>query len=319
MKYFLYIFLFLQLTGIAQQTGQYTQFTFNSYGYNPAAAGSNINGKLEVITGLRKQWIGFDYAPASNFISANYTFKPERSYKRWHNAGVYLSQEKAGIFQNVGLYGSYTLHLPITNKYNMSFGIFAGVKRFALARGTISESDPVYAATYPSYFYAYPDFIPGIRIYSKKMFFDVSVQQIFKVRQVQGDKQIGNKSVLTPQLYLSYGKRIYMDNGFVVVPAINVHSSFTNIPSVELNIMAYYRKRIGVGATIRNKDFISGIVQLRIWQNVTAGFSYDYSINRIHSVATNSLEFMIGVTPIFASMGPDRGKHNVAKCPNFDF
>ncbi|MES2761242.1 MAG: PorP/SprF family type IX secretion system membrane protein [Bacteroidota bacterium] len=319
MKYFGYIFLFFSLSCLSQQTGQYTQFTFNNYGYNPAAAGTNINGKLEVMTGLRKQWVGFDYSPASNFISANYTMRPERSYKRWHNAGIYLSQEKAGIFQNVGLYGSYTLHLPITNKYNMSFGIFAGVKRFSIARGAFSESDPVYAASSPTSFYAYPDFIPGIRLYSKKMFFDVSVQQVFKVRQVQGDKQIGNKSVLTPQLYLSYGRKFFLDNGFTVVPALNIHSSFTAIPSAEINLMAYYRKRIGVGATVRNKDFISGIVQIRIWQNVTAGFAYDYSLNRIHSTATNSLEFMIGITPLFASMGQDKGKHNVAKCPNFDF
>jgi type IX secretion system PorP/SprF family membrane protein len=319
MKYNLIIILILSLSCKAQQTGQYTQFTFNKYGYNPAAAGTNINGKLEVITGLRKQWVGFDYSPASNFVSANYTIRPERSYKRWHNVGLYLSQEKAGIFQNVGIYGSYTLHLPVTNKYNMSFGIFAGAKRFAVVRSAFAESDPVYATTSPSSFYAYPDFIPGIRIYSKKMFFDVSAQQVFKVRQVQGNKQIGNKSALTPQLYLSYGRKFFLDNGFTVVPALNIHSSFTNIPSAELNVMAYYKKRIGIGATVRNKDFISGIIQFRFWQNVTAGFAYDYSLNRIHSAATNSLEFMIGVTPLFASMGNDKGKHNVAKCPNFDF
>ena len=319
MKYSIYIFLFFCLKCISQQTGQYTQFTFNKYGYNPAAAGSNINGKLEVITGIRKQWVGFDNAPASNFISANYTIKPERSYKRWHNVGVYMSQEKMGIFKNESVYASYTVHLPITNKYFMSFGVFAGIRKFGMSKGTISQDDPVYGVTSANYFYAYPDFIPGIRIYSKKMFFDVSVQQVFKVRQVQGDKQIGNKSVLTPQLYMTYGKKMFLDNGITLVPAINLHSSFTNIPSMELNVMAYYRKRIGVGATIRNKDFISGIFQIRFWQNVTAGFAYDYSINRIHSTATNSLEFMIGVTPMFTAMGPDKGSRSVAKCPNFDF
>ena len=319
MKYIIYIFLFFCLKCISQQTMQYTQFTFNKYGYNPAAAGTNINGKLEVITGLRKQWIGFDYAPASNFISANYTIKPERSYKRWHNVGIYVAQEKLGIFKNENIYASYTLHLPITNRYFLSFGIFAGVRKFGMSKGTISPDDPVYSATSNGFFYAYPDFIPGLRLYSKKMFFDVSVQQVFKVRQVQGNKQIGNKSILTPQLYMTYGRKFYLDNGLTLVPAINIHSSFTNIPSMELNVMAYYRKRIGVGATIRNKDFISGIFQIRFWQNVTAGFAYDYSINRIHSAATNSLEFMIGVTPLFTSMGPDKGARSVAKCPNFDF
>jgi hypothetical protein len=180
-------------------------------------------------------------------------------------------------------------------------------------------SDPVYAASYPNFFFAYPDFIPGIRIYSKKMFFDVSVQQIFKVRQVQGDKQIGNKSVLTPQLYMSYGRKFKLDNGIMLVPALNVHSSFLNIPSMELNVMAYYRKRIGVGATIRNKDFISGILQVRILKNVVAGFAYDYSISRVHSVAPNTVEFMIGLTPMMTDKNADKASHSVAKCPNFDF
>lgn len=319
MKYLVYIILFFCLKSFAQQTGQYTQFTFNKYGYNPAAAGTNINAKLEIILGTRKQWVGFEHAPNTNFVSVNYTIKPERSYKRWHNVGVYVSKEKAGIFRNEGYYLSYTLHLPLTNKYNMSFGVFAGVRNLAMDRNVISKSDPVYGVSYPNYFFAYPDFIPGIRIYSKKMFFDVSVQQVFKTRQTQGSKQIGNKSLLVPQLYVSYGKKFFLDNGLTVVPAINLHSSFTNIPSIEINTMVYYRKRIGVGATIRNKDFISGIFQVRLIKNITAGFSYDYSINRMNSVAPNSLEFMIGLTPMMSSMGADKGNHSVAKCPNFDF
>jgi type IX secretion system PorP/SprF family membrane protein len=318
-KIILCITLLCSFVGFSQQTGQYTQFTLNNYGYNPAAAGCNPNGKVEAMVGFRKQWVGFDYAPASNFVSANYTIRKERSYKRWHNVGVYLSQEKAGIFENVGLYASYSIHLPITNKYNISFGVFAGAQRFGVSRNVISSSDPVYSKTHQGSFYSYPDFIPGIRVYSKKMFFDVSVQQVFKNTRSQGDKQIGSKSILTPHLYVSYGRRFFFDNSWVIVPAINLHTTVTAIPSAEFNLMAYYIKRIGIGATIRNKDFISGIFQIRIWKNVTAGFAYDYSINKMRSSATNSFEFMFGVTPLLSTLGNEKGRTNVAKCPNFDF
>lgn len=319
MRYFLIIYILSTTTIFSQQTGHFTQFTFNKYGYNPAAAGTNINAGVEIIVGQRKQWIGFDNAPATNFASVNYTIKPERSYKRWHNVGLYYSKEKAGLFRNEGYYGSYTLHLPITNKYKMSFGVFAGVRKLAMDKAFISTSDPVYAATSADYFYAYPDIIPGFRIYNSKLFFDVSVQQLTKNRQVQGKKQIGNKSLLVPQLYVSFGKKYSLENGFVLVPAINIHTGLTNIPSIELNMMAYYAKRLGVGATIRNKDFISGIIQIRLYSNITAGFAYDYSINRLNSFATNSIEFMLGFTPLFNSMGPEKANHNVSKCPSFDF
>ena len=319
MKYILSIFLLFSLTMIGQQTTQFTQFIFNKYGYNPAAAGTNINSGIEVIVGGRKQWIGFENAPTSNFLSFNYTIKPQRSYKRWHNVGLYLSRDKAGIFRSESYYVSYALHLPITNKYKISFGVFAGARNFALDRGVISMDDPVYGATYPNYFLAYPDFIPGIRIYSKKIFLDISIQQLYKNRLAQGDKQIGNKSVLAQQLYVSYGKKFFLDNGFTIVPAINIHSSFMYIPSMELNVMAYYKKRIGIGATIRNKDFISGIFQVRFYKIMTAGFSYDYSINRLNRSTPNTIEFMLGITPMMTAMGTEKGKHNVAKCPNFDF
>lgn len=317
MNYFFYILLFLSVNYFAQQTTQFTQFTFNKYGYNPAAAGSNINGKVEAIVGIRKQWIGFDRAPASNFFSVNYTFKPERSYKRWHNAGIYAINDSYGIFQNFGIYGSYTLHLPLTKRLNMSMGIFAGARRFSVIKTHIDAADPVNIASSVS-LWTYPDIIPGFRLHSKKMFFDISLQQLYKNTQSQGNKQIGNKSFLTHQLYVSYGRRVFLDNGFVLIPALNIHSSFTNIPSAEFNFMAYYNKRIGIGASVRGRNFISGIVQLRIIKNVTMGIAYDYSLSRISATAPHSLEFMVGVTPMMLIEG-DKMRNSIAKCPTFDF
>ena len=319
MKYFVYIISLLNLTAIAQQTAQFTQFTFNNYFYNPASAGSNINAGVEIIAGTRQQWIGFRNAPGTNFLCANYTIKPERSYKRWHNFGFLMNKERAGIFRNESYYLSYTIHLPINKKTSMAFGIFAGTRYLAIDRSLISKDDPVYNSTYPNYFFIYPDFIPGIRINNKTSFLDISVHQLYKNKRSQGDKQIGNKSALVPQVYVSFGKKFFYDNGIVLQPAVNIHSSFTNIPSIELNMMAYYRKRIGVGFSVRNKDFISGIIQIRFLRNVTAGFAYDYSINKFNTVAPRTLEFMIGVTPLIALLGNEREKYSVNRCPDFDF
>lgn len=318
MRYLSYIFLFANLSLGAQQTAQFTQFTFNRYGYNPAAAGTNINAGLEAITGIRKQWVGFGNAPATNFVSATYTFKPQRSYRRWHNAGVYVINDKAGIFQNVGIYGSYTLHLPLTNKWNMSFGVMAGLRRFTLVRSAIAPADPVHAASSDAVL-AYPDLIPGIRLYTKKFFFDASVQQITKSRQAQGSKRIGMSSALPPHTYLSIGRKFVADHNFIVVPAVNVHGTFTALPSVEANCIAYYRSRIGLGASLRNTDFICGILQVRFFKNVTAGFAYDVSINKFTSAYSNTLELMLGITPMMTSLEDSKGKRHVAQCPDFDF
>lgn len=318
-KIFTYSFILLSQILFAQQTVQFTQYTFNKYGYNPAAAGSNINSGLEVILGGRQQWIGFENAPASNFLSANYTIKPQRSYKRWHNIGIYMGREKVGLFRNENYYLSYTLHLPLNKRLTMSFGIFAGVRNMAFDGKRISIDDPVYGSSYSNYFLMYPNFIPGIRLYNKKSFLDISIHQIYKNRQVQGNKQVGSKSVLVQQLYVSLGRKIVLENSVILIPSINIHSSFINIPSIEGNLMAYFKKRIGVGVTLRNKDFVSGIFQIRFLKNLTAGFAYDYSINKMKAATPHTVEFMLGLTPMMTNMLDDKGKHSVAKCPDFDF
>ena len=64
------IFLFfLSILRIeAQQTTHYTQFMLNEYGSNPAVAGATNSG-INFLIGRRTQWIGFDYAPETNFAS----------------------------------------------------------------------------------------------------------------------------------------------------------------------------------------------------------------------------------------------------------
>lgn len=311
-------FLFFTTLSNAQQTGQYTQYLFNKYGYNPAAAGTNINNKFEAIVGYRTQWTGLDNSPKSNFFSFNYTFKPPRSYRLWHNAGIYLAQEKSGIFQNFGIYGSYTIHLLVSKRMILSFGIFAGAKRFSLNKTLLDSNDPAVSKS-TSYFYGYPDFYPGIRLYNKKIFFDVSVQQLYKNRQVQGAKQIGDKSFLTPQLYVSTGKVFKYGTTYRIVPSFNIHTSFTNKPSVEAGIMFYYKTRLGLGTSLRGANFISGIVQVRMLNNLTLGVAYDYSINKLNVAAPHTLEIMLGITPIMSGLETQKNKHNVAKCPALDF
>lgn len=302
----------------AQQTTQFTQFTFNKYGYNPASAGTNINAGLEAISGARKQWVGFSRSPASSFVSATYTFKPQRSYRRWHNAGVYVLNDKAGIFQNTGVYGSYTLHLPLTNRWTVSFGVMVGLRRFTLAKSAIAPDDPVYGSS-SDVVLAYPDLIPGMRLYTKRFFVDVSVQQLTKSRQAQGASRIGSNSALPPHMYVSVGKKFMPHPDFVVVPALNVHGTLQALPSMEANCIVYYRTRIGLGATVRNTGFVSGIFQMRLLKNLTAGFAYDLSVNKFASAYANTLEVMIGITPMMTSLDDRRAKHRVAQCPDFDY
>ena len=298
----------------AQQFPQYTQFIFNKIGYNPAASGTAVNAPYEIIFGGRSQWIGLTNNPKSQFVSFNYNFVPHRSYHHWHNVGAYIDQDQTGNFVHNDIWLSYTHHLLINRKMILSAGIFAGIKQFRLTLNNLDKNDPAVQKSAGSVL-AYPDIVPGIRLSGKKFFVDFSLQQISVFKQKGIGGQIGSPSKLQTHYNFSIGKKGILNDFNAVTLAINMRGSFIMLPSVELNIMDYYNKRIAFGASIRGKNFLAAIVQFRLLGNLNVGIAYDLSINRMLRAAPNTVEVMISISPIFGGdMTEKRSRRSVSEC-----
>lgn len=318
MKRILICILFsLSFIAKAQQTPQYTQYTLNKYGYSPAAAGSALKNPLEILIGSRRQWLDINNSPRTNFLALNYTFVPKRAYRKWHSVGLYVDQDQSGVYLNNSFLASYTFHLVLSRKLIAAFGVYAGVRRFFVTVSSLNINDPAVAKS-ASNLFAYPDVIPGFRLYNKNFFFDVSIKQISIPRVANGSQQIGLSSRLSPTLYATIGRTFYLDNRFSLVPSLNMHSPFTFLPSLEGTLMLNYGSYGGIGAFVRGNSFAGGILQFRFFKNAIVGIAYDYSINKMRVAAPNSLEFMLGFVPVGAD--EKRGKtNNIAKCPALAF
>lgn len=309
-------FLIFLLAGLlhAQQNVEYTQFMLNDYGLNPAVAGEG-KGILFMV-GRRVQWGGFAGGPESNFASVTKSFG-KKGYKRyWHGLGAYIEQDKYGIFTNKAAYGSYTIHLKLSSKYYLGFGIAGGIKSVALTNTIYNENDPALLNRNPRVII--PDFIPGIYLYSKKIFAGISIRNLYKNTLTQGGKEIGTGSKLLPNIYFTLGKK-YVSSGydFIFVPEMHVQASFTALPVVNLNFMTYYRKRIGAGISYRIHDAVSGIIQVRIFSNVVLGFAYDFTVSKFRAAKANSTEIMFGFSPVMSTENYDRPADAV-NCPKFE-
>jgi len=303
MKRFLQIYFFLfSLTSNAQQLPQYTQFLFNKPGYNPAASGTSLKYPFEVIFGGRTQWIGLNNNPKSAFLSANYTFIPERAYRNWHNVGMYVDQDRNGIFVDNSIYLSYTFHQYISKNLVMSAGLFAGMKQFSINSSQLNIADPAVANNSRALF-AYPDIIPGIRLYNKKFFIDFSLWQVsvFSQRNYFSRKQIGSPSKLPLHYIFSAGRKVSLPWQNMLLVSLNVRGNYKSIPNLELNFMNYWHQRFAYGFSVRHTNFICGIFQVRIINNLVVGFAYDLSINRFIRAASHTGEIMIGITPMFGN------------------
>lgn len=315
-KIALYFFLIHAVFFVkAQQFPQYTQFIFNKIGYNPAASGSAVNVPFEIIAGARTQWIGVSNNPKSQFISFNYNFVPQRSYSKWHNVGIYIDQDQNGLFIKNDVWLSYTFHLLLSKKIVLSAGLFAGIKQFKLSSGNLDKGDPAVIKSSRTVI-AYPDIVPGVRLSSKKFFADFSLQQITLFNQRGLGKQIGSPSRLLPHYNISAGVKRRFNDYTVLIMAANLRGSVTALPSIEFNVMSYYDKKFGFGASIRGRNFVSGIIQFRLVRNFNIGIAYDLSINKMLPAAPNTVEVMLSVTPVFGGeiSKEKSGGHAVDDC-----
>lgn len=306
------LFVFIQTH--AQQNVQYTQFMLNDYGLNPAVAGASKG--LMFMVGRRTQWRGFEYAPETNFASVTKDFGKKGMRRFWHGVGAYIENDKFGIFNNKAAYGSYAIHLKLSARYSISFGLAAGIKEYAVTNTIYDANDPALNIRSPRVLV--PDIIPGIYLYSKRLFVGVAVRNLYKNTLSQGSKEIGTGSKLLPNSYITVGKK-FVSKGydFIVVPALHIQTSFTAIPVVNFNCMTFFRKRVGVGLSYRMHDAVAAMIQVRLWTRVVIGFAYDYTISRFRVANANSTEFMMGFSPIMSPENYDRPT-GAANCPKFE-
>jgi type IX secretion system PorP/SprF family membrane protein len=318
-KYFFICFvaLFFVNTFLAQQTPRFTQFTLNNLGNNPAYAGTHA-AQVEFMGGNRQQWTGFDGAPTTTFFGVSYGHRGNYNYKGIHGFSAYVESDNAAGLKNNSFYLGYAYHLRLINGINIGFGLMAGSRTFSMSSRLLNSIDPAFLNT-RSFVTIYPDFITGLRLYSKRFFMDLSVRQLYKNKIAQGSDKLGTNAILSPHYYFTYGRKISIGyNNYVIVPAIHVQSNLTLIPQIDLNTMIYFTKKVGLGLNYRVANSFSGIVQINIFKNAIVGISYDYTTNYFSPAAMNTVEIMFGFSPM---MGSDKYSRsvNVVKCPSFDY
>ncbi|MCB8999836.1 MAG: PorP/SprF family type IX secretion system membrane protein [Bacteroidales bacterium] len=120
--------LFLIISGIiigfvvySQQSPLSENYFMDKYSLAPSFAGNFNPGYL--ITGYRSDWTGIDGGPKTIRISFNDAISkmPETGY------GGKIIYDKAGIFNQLFVLGSYSYNLEINKEHHILFGLSGGV------------------------------------------------------------------------------------------------------------------------------------------------------------------------------------------------
>ena len=176
-KLIIILFFISSVVVYGQQSPQYSQYSFNNFGYNPAFAGTTKC--LDFRLGSRMQWVGFEGAPRTMFASVHKNFKGSHyNGKGFHAAGLYVEQDRVHLTSRTYVKLAYAYHMKLTGKFMIGMGVFAGIQQYSVDNVFGQTNvDPVLDAAAGSVL-RYPDIMPGVLAYSKKVYYSFSINQL---------------------------------------------------------------------------------------------------------------------------------------------
>lgn len=273
-KIITYILLLFVGTGFAQQTTQYSQWSYNQFSINPALAG--IKRCLDVKMGVRGQWIGFEGAPISGLITINAPLQKKSKGPQdfFHGLGGKIERDQFGPFNNFSVGLAYAAHIPLGNsrhEHRLSLGLMAGIQQFGFDQSKVSTINPDLAVAQSANQLLAPLISFGAFYYSKLLYGGISIDQLGRNKW----KDVGYSSRFRLHTKIQVGTKFTFDNNNSLLPGVLFRIPPGGPMSVDLNLMFDYQNIFNVGIGYRNVDAFIGFFKVNIRQ-FAIGYSFDF-------------------------------------------
>jgi type IX secretion system PorP/SprF family membrane protein len=307
----------------SQQMPQYSQYLRNQFMVNPAAVG--VNDFVDVTMGGRWQWMGFGNEPRTAYLSVTSPIsitprpkynpalrvsqanvrKPEiKTGKFKHALGGQLIADQYGAFRKMEFAGTYAIHMPVSKKFNLSFGTRLGLSNNTFLNDkaqTLNLVDPTLGYTDATYdkFSANQsskyimNLGVGLYLYSKNSFFGISTDQLTRdlVKFGTGTANFNNQM----HFNATAGVKIPLNENLTLTPAMLIKYMNPAPIAIEGTLQLEYKELLWIGTSYRHKDAIIGMVGLNIRDRFKFGYSYDFSLSRFNNLSQGGHELVLGL------------------------
>lgn len=293
-RYFgIFLLLLLGAGGVeAQQNAHYTNFLFNAFALNPANAG--LKECLDARVGYRTQWTGFENNPRTVVASAHQrinSISKERGVI--HGAGLVLEGDVTGPTGRTSAHAAYAVHLPISRKTRLSFGVGVGVfqHRFDLAQINVPMAgDPLLQSSQTEL--VFPDINAGVWLYSKYWFAGFSGGHLTNPRL----DDIGESYDMRPHFNLMAGRIFEVGEKMSYIPAAQLIFTGNSTPSIDVNFWADYDNLVALGVAFRSQDAVAGMLKFNFLDYFTIAYAYDFTYSKVRLGPSNAHEIILGIT-----------------------
>lgn len=301
-----FVFILACLEGAkSQQLAQYTMYSFNHFGINPAAPGDQKCIMTKI--GYRNQWVGFDDNPITEFISLQATIPARnRNFRKGYSStGLYIENDQTGPTRYTGYYLNYAYHRSMVRETYISVGLFAGAMQYTFDRSkviTASSFDNALGESKSKFIF--PDINPGIWINSDNLYAGISIKNIVGNSL---KKVYGVNSRLTRHFYLNAGYRwLSQDKSFSIIPSFMVKFSPYGTPGLDFNLLYDYYNKFDLGVSYRLVDGFSGMFKVKLGKFFYVSYAYDVNTSKLKIANTNTHELMLHFKLCKAKEGIDR-------------
>jgi len=279
----------------AQQNAQFTNFLFNSFALQPAQAG--LQKCLDARVGYRNQWVGFENNPQTLFISAHQRLdKISKEKGVIHGVGLIIEGDNTGFTGRTSLHAVYAIHLPLSRKTRISFGVGIGALQYRFdasqvrVLGPNNGPDPILGNSESEF--ALPDIKAGIWLYGKYWFAGLAGHHLTNPTF----DNIGEDVQMQPNFNLMAGRIFPGGNKMSYIPAAQLKFTGNSTPSFDVNFWADYDDVVALGVAFRSEDAVAGMLKFSFLDYFTVAYAYDVTYSKVRLGSSNSHEIILGIS-----------------------
>ncbi len=291
------IMILISGMALSQRTIRFAQLNFVQGINNPAAIA--VDGKIMVDLVGRSQWFGFEGAPNTYGLNAQYEIVEEMA------VGLNVYHDQIGVNQTTSIRGQYAYRLYRYNGDVVALGLGLGIDNFLsdyASTFTITPDDPAFQS---SYYKTVFNAAVGLYYYSPKYYVGISSPHLFYPKAFTGGK---TKLYPEPHVYMSAGFYIDAGENFTLNPNLQVKYVESAPIAGDLIIRNTFYGRFSVIVGYRTENSIVAGLDVLITPMCRAGYSFNYDVGKLSRAKGMSNELYLGFAFPYHSDRSDFGK-----------
>jgi len=315
--------LFLvSISGFSQDNFYVSQYFQVSPIINPSFTG--IDNFMDIKINYRNQWGGFSDAPTTNYLGINGYFQKEtqQAYKQYalrtsnpfyldslglsgvslsdqirHGLGGNIIYDVQGPYEQISGYLNYAIHIPISLKSKISFGISTKISNHRIDFEKLVLQNPDDDDFYQSLIAAggrstFLSFIPGFSIYGKRYYISYAAQNLISTT-LSSDEVLNKRTGIEHMVMAGY--KIPLSSQVHLLPSVLLSQSeeISNVWDANLKILI--KERTWAGISYRNRGALVFMAGVYLNNLFNLSYSYDYVTSELNNYTNGSHEIILGL------------------------